>query len=86
LWHTAAGGWGATILAIVLFTAWLAPALRSLWTPAPQTGLVVSRLLAGLVLADWLQVAALAQSWPRAAAFAAFFAVTLLLQRRVPAT
>ena len=74
------------ILAVVLFTAWLAPALLSIWTPKPQTGRVVSRLLAGLVLADWLQVAFLAAFWPRAAAFAALFGLTLLLQRRVPAT
>ena len=86
LCYTSTGAWGPTVLAIVLFTAWLAPALRSMWTPAPQTGWVVSRLLAGLVLADWLQVAALAQSWPCAAAYAALFGLTLLLQRRVPAT
>ncbi len=58
------------MLAMVLFTAWLAVALGLLWKAEPQTSRGVSRLLTGLVLADRLQIAAVAPSglarspWP----------------------
>jgi 4-hydroxybenzoate polyprenyltransferase len=77
---------GATAIALALFLVWLAAALLPLWQARPKTGRAVGRLLAGIVFADCLQVAAMAPSWAHAALFAALFGLTLLLQRRVPAT
>jgi len=84
--NASAGASEPTMLAGVLFTAWLAIALLPLRQAKPQTGQAVGRLLAGIVIADCLQVAAVASSWAHAAIFAALFGLTLLLQRRVPAT
>ena len=70
----------------ILFAVWVAIAVFPMWKFKPQTGLGIGRLLAGLVLADWLQVAALSQSYRYGLAFASFFGITILLQRRVPAT
>lgn len=82
---TASGVW-ATVLALSLFIGWLAAALFPLRQSKPQTGRVVGRLLAGIVFADGLQVTAIAPSGLHAAVFTALFGLTILLQRRVPAT
>ena len=84
--NASASGVVATALALSLFIGWLATALLPLRQAEPQTGRVVGRLLAGIVFADCLQVAAMAPSWLHAAIFTALFGLTLLLQRRVPAT
>ena len=81
-----AGVSGTTALAGILFITSLAFALLPLRQVKPQTGRAVGRLLAGIVFADCLQVAAVAPSLAHAALFAACFGLTLLLQRRVPAT
>ena len=84
--YASASGAGATAIALSLFLSWLATALLLLRQAEPQTGRAVGRLLAGIVLADCLQVAAMAPSWLHAAVFTALFGFSLVLQRRVPAT
>lgn len=84
--NSSAGVSGATALAGIIFITWLAFALLPLRQVKPQTGRAVGRLLAGIVFADSLQVAAVVPSWPHAAVFTTLFGLTLLLQRRVPAT
>jgi len=84
--NVSAGTSEPTMLAGILFTAWLAIALLPLRQAKPQTGQAVGRLLAGIVIADCLQVAAVASSWAHAAIFAALLGLTLLLQRRFPTT
>jgi hypothetical protein len=84
--NVSAGAAAATTIALAPFLAWMAAALLPLWQSKPQTGRTVGRLLAGIVLANCLQVAAVAPSWSHAAAFTVLFGLTLWLQRRVPAT
>jgi hypothetical protein len=84
--NVSAGAAAATTIALAPFLAWIVAALLPLWQAKPQTGRTVGRLLAGIVLADCLQVAAVTPSWSHAAAFTVLLGLTLWLQRRVPAT
>jgi 4-hydroxybenzoate polyprenyltransferase len=84
--NTSAGAFGVTIFAMVLFIAWLVATLGPLWRAKPQTGRGISWLLAGLVLADGLQVSTVQPSWTQAVVLTGLFGLTLLLQRRIPAT
>ena len=77
---------GAILFACFLFAGWLGISLLPLWGPDQQTGRVVSRLLAGMVLVDWLQVSAVAPSWTVAALFAILFGTAVGLQKRFQAT
>jgi len=77
---------GAILFACFLFAGWLGISLPPLWGPDQQTGRVVSRLLAGMVLVDWLQVSAVAPSWTAAALFAILFGTAVGLQKRFQAT
>ncbi|MGP8201733.1 MAG: UbiA family prenyltransferase [Limisphaerales bacterium] len=67
---------------LILWVVWTL--LQILGREHPNMGLAVSRLLAGIVLVDWLAVADL--SHPGAALFPVWFLLALLLQRFVPAT
>src|SRR5262249_25674722 len=73
------------ILPVVAATGWIS------WTlichksaKTPNMGQTVSRLLAGIVLIDWV-AAPIPFAW-LPAVFLAFFGLALLLQRTVPAT
>lgn len=81
----AAGPAGNFAAVLVLFLLWAGMAIVPVWRSSGQTGVGVSRLLAGLILADWLQVTPLAD-WRQGSLFLFLFGLTLLLQRRVPAT
>jgi 4-hydroxybenzoate polyprenyltransferase len=75
---------GTLMLSLVL-VLWIVRCLRStLWSIERNIGRTVSGLLAGIVLVDWLAVAAA----PRELGFAfiALFLVALLFQRYIPAT
>jgi 4-hydroxybenzoate polyprenyltransferase len=67
---------------LILWVTWTL--LQILGREHPNMGLAVSRLLAGIVLVDWLAVADL--SHPGVALFPVWFLLALLLQRFVPAT
>ncbi len=84
--HLCAKNVAATAIGLVTFIVWLGITIVQLWRPEPQTGRAVGRLLAAIVLADWLQVAAVAPFLPHAILWTALFGLTLWLQRRVPAT
>jgi hypothetical protein len=74
----------AAIYSLVL-VGWSLWALsRSLGQREPNVGYTVSRLLAGIVLVDVLAVASSGEPWIWC--FAAWFALSLLLQRYIPAT
>ncbi len=69
----------------LLLVAWIAKTIHPLWTsPRPAIGRVVSGLLAGICFVDLLAVADAPHTV--AALFVAFFGLSLLLQRHVPAT
>lgn len=70
----------------IMFGLWLTATLVPLWQPNASPGRAVGRLLAGLVLVDFLQVSPLAPAGPVAVGAFGLFVLTLLLQRRVPAT
>ena len=75
---------GTLMLSLVL-VLWVVRCLRStLWSIEKNIGRTVSGLLAGIVLVDWLAVAAA----PRELGFAfiALFLVALLFQRYIPPT
>jgi 4-hydroxybenzoate polyprenyltransferase len=84
--HASDSALGAIMFACLLFAGWLGISLPLLWGPGQQTGRVVSRLLAGMVLVDWLQVSAAAPSWTAAALFAVLFGTAVGLQKRFQAT
>lgn len=70
----------------LLLAAWLAIWLWQAFLAArPNPFLVVSNLLAGIVLVDWLAVAPVAGTW-LTAVLLALFGLTLVLQQFVPAT
>ena len=69
----------------LLLAVWMVKSLHPLWTSEqPVIGRTVSHLLAGICLVDLLAVADAPK--PIAAAFVAYFGLSLLLQRYVPAT
>ncbi|MGD0814909.1 MAG: UbiA family prenyltransferase [Verrucomicrobiota bacterium] len=75
----------AATLCSVFLILWVVWTLFQIWgREHPNMGLAVSRLLAGIVLVDWLAVAD--WSHPGAALFPVWFLLALLLQRFVPAT
>ena len=81
----AAGYRQAALLLSAALALWVVRALRqTLRFAGPNVGRTVSRLLAGIVLVDWLAVA----DAPRQLGFVfiALFLAALLLQRVVPAT
>ena len=81
----AAGYRQAALLLSAALALWVVRALRqTLRSAEPNVGRTVSRLLAGIVLVDWLAVA----DAPRQLdfVFIALFLAALLLQRVVPAT
>ena len=81
----AAGYRQAALLLSAALALWVVRALRqTLRSAEPNVGRTVSRLLAGIVLVDWLAVA----DAPRQLGFVfiALFLAALLLQRVVPAT
>ena len=84
--HTSSDTFAATAVGLVLFTVWLAIALGPLRSAKPQTGRAVGRLLAGIVLADGLQIFSVAPSWTYAMLLAVLFGLMLSLQRRIPST
>ena len=78
-------GHRAAALCSIFLILWVGWTLPQIWgREHPNVGLAVSRLLAGIVLVDWLAVADL--SHPGAALFPVWFILALLLQRFVPAT
>lgn len=85
-WQIMSNPTAAAAPGFVLFAIWLTTTLVPLWHPNASIGRAVGRLLAGLVLVDFLQVSPLAAAWPVAVVASGLFALTLLLQRRVPAT
>ncbi len=74
-----------TVLLGIILLLWMLRCLRFVfWTSQRNIGLAVSGLLAGIVLVDWLAVAA--ASAVVSALFVALFLLALLFQRVVPAT
>jgi hypothetical protein len=67
---------------LVFFTVWIFAAIRE--AENGRIGACVGRLIAGIVLVDAL--ALLLISWTLAAVCLVLLPVTLLLQRRIPAT
>lgn len=84
--HTSSDTFAATAIGVVLFAIWLAFALGPLRSAKPQTGRAVERLLAGIVLADGLQIFSVAPSWTYAMLLAVLLGFMLSLQRRIPST
>lgn len=84
--HASSDTFAATAIAVVLFAVWLAVALGPLRSAKPQTGRAVGRLLAGIVLADGLQIFSIAPSWTYAMLLAVLLGFMLWLQRRIPST
>jgi 4-hydroxybenzoate polyprenyltransferase len=72
-------------LAMGIFVAWVCWCLRGVLRPASRNiGRTVAGLLAGIVLVDWLAIPQ--PSDQIALGFAGWFALALVLQRKVPAT
>jgi 4-hydroxybenzoate polyprenyltransferase len=75
---------GAAVLFSSVLVAWTAWALTRSIGPTRNIGLMISRLLAGIVLVDALAVARMGLPWM--GLFPLWFALALLLQRFIPAT
>jgi UbiA prenyltransferase family len=76
---------GESLVLSLVLLLWILKTIMPLWTrDTPNVGHVVSGLLAGICFVDLLSVADV----PRilVLVFIAFFAMALLLQRRIPAT
>jgi len=84
--HASDRAFGPIVFACLLFAGWLAISLRPLWESDQHTGRAVSRLLAGMVLVDWLQLSVVAPSWTVAALFALLFGTAVGLQKHFQAT
>ncbi len=84
--QTSTDTFAVTIIGVVLFALWLAFALGPLRSAEPQTGRAVGRLLAGIVLADGLQIFSVAPSSTYAMLLAVLFGFMLWLQRHIPST
>jgi 4-hydroxybenzoate polyprenyltransferase len=75
------------MLLSVVFVLWDARCARTIFQPGEaNVGHIVSGLLAGIVLVDWLAVGPQIPHTLSAAVFLALFGMTLWLQRLVPAT
>ncbi|HEX9047360.1 MAG TPA: UbiA family prenyltransferase [Verrucomicrobiae bacterium] len=71
----------------LILGAWLVRCIRSVFVHIQaNVGLVVSNLLAGIVLVDWLAVAPQLPIWLGAAVFVPLLGLTKWLQKFVPAT
>ncbi|HUC85222.1 MAG TPA: UbiA family prenyltransferase [Candidatus Acidoferrales bacterium] len=71
----------------VVLGLWVARYARYIFAAGDiNVGWIVSNLLAGIVLVDWLAVAPQIQHWLGAAIFLALFGLTKWLQKFVPAT
>jgi 4-hydroxybenzoate polyprenyltransferase len=74
----------AMLLSLV-FVLWVARCARTIFQPGEvNVGRIVSGLLAGIVLVDWLAVSPQIPHTVSAVVFLALFGATLLLQRFVP--
>jgi hypothetical protein len=73
--------WPALVLGL-----WVARCIRPVFIPSPiNVGRVVSGLLAGIVLVDWLAVAPVCP-WEMSLLFLILFGATQALQQFIPAT
>jgi len=73
------------MLVSLIFVLWVARCARTIFQQGEvNVGRIVSGLLAGIVLVDWLAVAPLIPHTVSAVVFLALFAATLALQRFVP--
>lgn len=69
----------------LLLAGWVLWSLFQTWKKtSPNVGRLISRLLAGIALVDWLAVPDM--TWQGTALFLMFFFLALLLQRFIPAT
>jgi hypothetical protein len=74
------------LLVSIILGLWLARCVRTVFQSGEiNVGRIVSGLLAGIVLVDWLAVAPQCPRWLDAM-FLILFGATLLLQRFIPAT
>ena len=71
-------------LRLTAFGGWLLFCLRRVYGPSRNIGRAVAGLLAGIILLDWFSAGSLTPM--QTVAFAVLFGLTLVLQRRVPAT
>jgi 4-hydroxybenzoate polyprenyltransferase len=79
------GSRSAAIFLALLLAGWGLWNLSQTWgKTSPNVGRLISSLLAGIALVDWLAVGVVAQ--PGAVFFPAWFVLALLLQRFIPAT
>jgi 4-hydroxybenzoate polyprenyltransferase len=77
----------AAIWVSLLLALWISRCVRSVFLGgAINVGYIVSNLLAGIVLVDWLAVAPLIPPWTGILVFLALFGLSNWLQRFVPAT
>lgn len=75
----------ASLLLSLVLLLWVIKSIAPMWQSAtPNIGLAVSRLLAGICLVDLLAVADVPREL--AGVFVLFLGLSLLLQRRIPAT
>jgi 4-hydroxybenzoate polyprenyltransferase len=73
------------MLVSLVFVLWVARCARTIFQPGEaNVGRIVSGLLAGIVLVDWLAVAPLIRHPVSAVVFLPLFGATFLLQRYVP--
>jgi hypothetical protein len=74
------------LLLSLVFVLWVAYCTRTIFQPGEANiGRIVSGLLAGIVLVDWLAVAPQLPPLLSGAVFLALFGATLCLQRFAPA-
>jgi hypothetical protein len=77
----------AAIWISLLLALWIIRCVRSVFLGgAINVSYIVSNLLAGIVLVDWLAVAPLIPPWTGILVFLALFGLSNWLQRFVPAT
>ena len=75
------------MLVSLVFVLWVARCARTIFQQGEvNVGRIVSGLLAGIVLVDWLAAGPQIPHTLSAAVFLALFGMTLWLQRFVPAT
>lgn len=76
----------AAILLSLVLVLWIARCVRTIFATPGEVNVahIVSGLLAGIVLVDWLAVAPQLSHWLSAAVFLPMFGATLLLQRFAP--
>ena len=87
-WMVNAGGYRVSAMYVsVILILWVVRCIRSVFQGGEtNAGWIVSNLLAGIVIVDWLAVAPLILPWRGAVAFALLFGATKWLQKFVPAT